>query len=153
MAVRATFEELVREGAAEPVAGWDFSWLAGRATEERPRWGYSGLLAAAISGAGAVLDVQTGGGEVLAAAIRRPPPRLAATESWPPNVALARQRLGPLGGTVSQVEHAFGTSLKTYSYRGRNLRADEHRVTVAKAWPSRRRGRREGVVVEKAAAI
>jgi SAM-dependent methyltransferase len=102
MAVRATFDELVREGAAEPVAGWDFSWLAGRATEERPRWGYSGLLAAAISGAGAVLDVQTGGGEVLAAAICVPPPVLAATESWPPNVALARQRLEPLGGTVTE---------------------------------------------------
>ena len=39
-----TFAELVAEGAAEPVAGWDFSWFEGRATEERPRWGYSGLL-------------------------------------------------------------------------------------------------------------
>src|SRR6202042_1825875 len=103
MAAHATFDELVAEGEAEPVAGWAFSWFAGRATEERPAWGYSGLLAEAIAGAQAVLDIQTGGGEVLAGAIRRPPPRLAATESWPPNVALARQRLGPLGGTVTEV--------------------------------------------------
>jgi SAM-dependent methyltransferase len=107
VAAHRTFEELVAEGASEPVAGWDFSWLAGRATEERPAWGYSGLLADAIGAAGAVLDIQTGGAEVLAdairaAGIRPPPPVLAATESWPPNAALARQRLAPLGGTVSQ---------------------------------------------------
>jgi SAM-dependent methyltransferase len=106
MTAHRTFDELVAEGEAEPVAGWDFSWFAGRATEERPAWGYSGLLAEAISGAQAVLDIQTGGGEVLAGAIRRPPPRLAATESWPPNVALARQRLGPLGGTVAEAGDA-----------------------------------------------
>ena len=106
MAAHATFDELVAEGEAEPVAGWDFSWFAGRATEERPAWGYSGLLAEAIAGAQAVLDIQTGGGEVLAGAIRRPPPRLAATESWPPNVALARARLGPLGGTVAEAGDA-----------------------------------------------
>ena len=103
MTARRTFEELVAEGASEPVAGWDFSWFAGRATEERPRWGYSGLLAAAIGAAGAVLDIQTGGGEVLAASAGGvPPPVLAATESWPPNVALARRRLEPLGGTVTE---------------------------------------------------
>jgi SAM-dependent methyltransferase len=106
MSTGRTFDELVAEGEAEPVAGWDFSWLAGRATEERPAWGYSGLLAGAIDGAGAVLDIQTGGGEVLAGAIRRPPRRLAATESWPPNVELARQRLRPLGGTVAEAADA-----------------------------------------------
>ncbi|GAA2996313.1 hypothetical protein [Streptomyces fulvorobeus] len=35
------FEELVAEAAAVPVDGWDFSWLDGRATEERPSWGYA----------------------------------------------------------------------------------------------------------------
>ncbi len=37
-----TFEELVAEAEAAPVEGWGFSWLAGRATEERPSWGISG---------------------------------------------------------------------------------------------------------------
>jgi SAM-dependent methyltransferase len=106
MTARRTFDELVAEGAAEPVAGWDFSWFAGRATEERPAWGYSGLLAAAIDDADAVLDIQTGGGEALAGAVRRPPLVLAATESWPPNVELARERLRPLGGTVSEAPDA-----------------------------------------------
>jgi SAM-dependent methyltransferase len=100
--VAASFEELVAEGGSVPVEGWDFSWFEGRATEERPRWGYSGLLARRMGGAAAALDIQTGGGEVLAQ-IPRPPPVLAATESWPPNIAVARQNLEPLGASVLEV--------------------------------------------------
>jgi SAM-dependent methyltransferase len=99
MAPRKTFDELIAEGAAEPVAGWDFSWFAGRATEERPAWGYSALIAAAIRGARAVLDIQTGGGEVLADAGKLPPV-MAATESWPPNLAKATRLLRPRGVVV-----------------------------------------------------
>jgi SAM-dependent methyltransferase len=102
MTTSATFGELVAEGAAEPVEGWDFSWLDGRATEERPAWGYSRLLAERMRAATAALDIQTGGGEVLAG-IGSAPPVLAATESWPPNIALARRRLGRLGAMVSAV--------------------------------------------------
>jgi hypothetical protein len=40
-----TFEQLLAEGGSVPLEGWDFSWFEGRATEERPRWGYSRLLA------------------------------------------------------------------------------------------------------------
>jgi SAM-dependent methyltransferase len=98
----ADFDELVAEGAAVPVEGWDFSWFGGRATEERPPWGYARLLGERMALASAALDIQTGGGEVLAG-IPRPPAMLAATESWPPNVALARERLGPLGATVAEV--------------------------------------------------
>jgi SAM-dependent methyltransferase len=95
------FEELVAEGDSVPVEGWDFSWFAGRATEDRPPWGYARLMGGRMADATAGLDVQTGGGEVLAS-IPRPPPVLAATESWPPNVAIARRNLAPLGGTVVQ---------------------------------------------------
>src|SRR5262245_57305268 len=41
----ASFAELVNEGASVPVDGWDFSWFEGRATEERPSWGYVRMLA------------------------------------------------------------------------------------------------------------
>ena len=34
-----TFDEEIAEGLAVPTDGWDFSWFAGRATEERPGWG------------------------------------------------------------------------------------------------------------------
>jgi hypothetical protein len=33
--VPRTFEDLVTEADSVSVDGWDFSWLAGRATEER----------------------------------------------------------------------------------------------------------------------
>lgn len=50
----------------------------------------------------AALDLQTGGGEVLAT-IPAGPPRLAATESWPPNIAVARRNLARLGARVVPV--------------------------------------------------
>ena len=103
VAAARTFEELLAEGEAEPVEGWDFSWFDGRATEERPSWGYSRLLAERMAGATAALDIQTGGGEVLAQ-IPHPPPTLAATESWPPNIEVARRNLGPLGASVAEVD-------------------------------------------------
>jgi SAM-dependent methyltransferase len=93
------FEELVQEGESPPVAGWDFSWFAGRATEERPAWGYSRLLAQRMRDATAAVDLQTGGGEVLAT-IPQAPPVLVATESWAPNLEVARANLRPLGATV-----------------------------------------------------
>lgn len=87
-----TFEDLVAEGAAVPLEGWDFSWFAGRATEERPPWGYAGQIASRLAAVSSALDLQTGGGEVTASAPVRPP-LLAATESWPPNALVAAQRL------------------------------------------------------------
>ncbi|WP_412539413.1 class I SAM-dependent methyltransferase [Longispora sp. K20-0274] len=93
------FEALLAEGSAVPVEGWDFSWFAGRATEERPPWGYARLIGARMATATAALDIQTGGGEVLAT-INTAPGVLVATESWPPNLAVARRNLAPLGGTV-----------------------------------------------------
>jgi SAM-dependent methyltransferase len=101
-----TFEELLDEGASVPVEGWDFSWFEGRATEQRPSWGYSRMLVDRVGCAGAVLDVQTGGGEVLAEVLGKAqhlPGLIAATESWPPNVEIARRHLGPFGVYVVEV--------------------------------------------------
>jgi SAM-dependent methyltransferase len=95
-----TFEKLVAQGAAEPVDGWDFSWLAGRATEQRPSWGYTRTVVGRLQEAPAVLDIQTGGGEVFAEILTRAarrPDVLAATEGWPANFAVASARLSPFG--------------------------------------------------------
>lgn len=93
------FEDLVAEGEAVPTEGWDFSWFAGRATEQRPSWGYAKLLADRMAKAEAALDIQTGGGEVLAS-VPVAPPVLTATESWRPNLEIARRNLAKLNGTV-----------------------------------------------------
>lgn len=94
-----SFEDLLAEGASVPVEGWDFSWFEGRASEERPPWGYSRLLAERMATAHAALDIDTGGGEVLAQ-IPHPPPVLVAAESWVPNLAIAQRNLAPLGASV-----------------------------------------------------
>ncbi len=97
-----TFESLVEEGAAVPVEGWDFGWFEGRATEERPPWGYARLMGERMASSYRALDVETGGGEVLAG-IPEAPTLLVATESWPPNAALARERLRLRGGHLVAV--------------------------------------------------
>lgn len=105
----AGFDELVAEGAAVPVEGWDFSWFEGRAREARPPWGYAGLAAGRLAGAAAALDIETGGGEVFAFALARArvvPARCAATDAYPPNLERARRRLRPFGATVEEVGDA-----------------------------------------------
>ncbi|MGX1504376.1 UNVERIFIED_CONTAM: SAM-dependent methyltransferase [Streptomyces graminofaciens] len=101
----STFEDLLAEGEAVPTQGWDFSWFADRATEQRPSWRYAELLADRMSKAEAALDIQTGGGEVLAS-VPAAPPVLAATESWPPNLEIARRNLARFGATVVQAGDA-----------------------------------------------
>ncbi|MFJ1899282.1 MULTISPECIES: class I SAM-dependent methyltransferase [unclassified Streptomyces] len=96
---RARFDALVAEADTVSVAGWDFSWLDGRATEQRPSWGYARAMGERLGRASAALDIQTGGGEVLAAAPKLPP-LTVATESWPPNIARATALLHPLGAAV-----------------------------------------------------
>ncbi|NUR03498.1 MAG: methyltransferase domain-containing protein [Streptomyces sp.] len=100
------FEALLAEGAAVPTEGWDFSWFKGRATEQRPSWGYAVTLAGRLAKATAALDIHTGGGEVLDFALGRAekaPVLTAATEGWPPNVAKATALLRPHGTVVVAV--------------------------------------------------
>lgn len=96
------FDELVSEAAAADVTGWDFGWLNGRATEERTPWGYAGQVASRLAKAQAALDIDTGVGEVVAAAPIFPR-RMCVTEAWPPNVGKARALLGSRGVEVVQV--------------------------------------------------
>ena len=95
-----SFEGLVAEGAAPDITGWDFSWLDGRATEERPPWGYQRLMGERIGQAALTLDVQTGGGEVLAGVPQRASKAMVATESWPPNIPRAQENLRAKGVVV-----------------------------------------------------
>ncbi len=108
----SALEELVAEGDLVPLEGWDFSWFEGRVSEERPSWGYSRMLATRMVRASVALDVQTGGGEVLAE-IPTTPALLAATESWPPNVEVARRNLAPLEGVVVHVADHAGLPFAT----------------------------------------
>nr|WP_306317809.1 MULTISPECIES: class I SAM-dependent methyltransferase [unclassified Streptomyces] len=95
----ASYDGLVAEAVAAPTEGWDFSWFDGRATEERPSWGYARLMGERLARVESALDLHTGGGEVLNLAPKLPP-LMAATEGWPPNVEKATRLLGPRGVVV-----------------------------------------------------
>jgi SAM-dependent methyltransferase len=119
MTDRSTLDALITEAGSVPVEGWDFSWLEGRATEERPSWGYAQKLVSRVEAAPSVLDVQTGGGEVFAEVLSHigdASRRLAATESWPPNVEIARRNLQPLGVSVVEVPDDAGLAFPDESF-------------------------------------
>ena len=103
-----SFDQLVAEAVEADLTGWGFGWLDGRASEERPPWGYAKRLAARLPQVQSALDIDTGGGEVLAEAPRFPP-RMVVTEAWPPNAQRARELLGPRG--VQVIETLEGASL------------------------------------------
>lgn len=98
-----SFEDLVDEAEAVDVSGWDFGWLDGRASEQRPPWGYSRLVAARLSQVGSALDIDTGGGEIVAQMLQLPN-TMVVTEGWGPNVEHARRLLSPRGVQVVAVE-------------------------------------------------
>src|SRR5260221_8476430 len=94
--------------AAAPFEGWDFSYLKDRMIEAEPAWSYPALATAAVQGAYDILDVATGGGEVFSS-LAPFPGRATAVEGYVPNLAVARQRLEPLGGAVFPGHNASGT--------------------------------------------
>jgi SAM-dependent methyltransferase len=114
-----SFDELLAETQDAPVAGWDFSWLDRRATEERPTWQYAKHAVLRTQQVASVLDIQTGGGEVFAEILGRSKPRpgvVAATESWPPNLALANEQLQGFGASVVEVADSAALPFQTDAF-------------------------------------
>ncbi|GAA1367469.1 class I SAM-dependent methyltransferase [Catellatospora chokoriensis] len=97
-----TFRELVDAAVDTAIEGWDFGVLDGRYVQGAPSWDYRGLVGQPLRSATALLDLCTGGGEFLSS-LAPLPPVTAATEAYPPNVLVARRRLGPLGIQVADV--------------------------------------------------
>ncbi|MEV4216629.1 class I SAM-dependent methyltransferase [Nonomuraea sp. NPDC049725] len=93
------YEDLVEQAVRASVRGWDFAWLRGRTSGGTPSWSYTARASALLASARRPLDVDTGGGEVLAS-LAPLPPRTVALEGWPPNLVVAARRLGPLGVAV-----------------------------------------------------
>lgn len=95
------FDRLVQEACEVTIRGWDFTWIRARTTSPGPSWSYPDLAGNLMAPANSLLDLDTGGGEQLAAL--SPLPRFTvATEAWAPNVPIARQRLADLGIEVRE---------------------------------------------------
>ncbi|AGL20806.1 hypothetical protein L083_7296 [Actinoplanes sp. N902-109] len=87
------------EAAGVPITGWEFAWMDGRAVGSDPSWSFPGLARPLLRRAHSLLDLDTGGGELLAE-LAPLPPLTIAVESWAPNVPVARDRLAPFGVSV-----------------------------------------------------
>ena len=79
------------------VHGWDFFHIARRYSEQEDLpWDYREVIGRYLRPEGKLLDIDTGGGEFLLS-LGHPHENTAATENYPPNVALCREVLLPLG--------------------------------------------------------
>lgn len=96
------FDFLISEAEAN-FRGWDFSYLAGREDEELLPWSYVSQCLLRVRKARSVLDMDTGGGELFAR-FAPFPDQTFATEAYPPNIPVARERLAPLGVQVVAFE-------------------------------------------------
>jgi SAM-dependent methyltransferase len=96
------FREWLHE-EAQPFTGWDFSHLDGRMIQEEHPWSYLTRAAELMRGSASVIDLDTGGGERFLSLRDDWPAKVVATEEYPPNFALATQRLAPLGAQVISV--------------------------------------------------
>jgi SAM-dependent methyltransferase len=128
-------EWLDEEGAL--FEGWDFSHVRGRMREDDLPWDYPRSARALVERAHSVLDIATGGGEVLSS-VAPFPPLAVAIEGHPPNVTIARGRLQPLGvgvvrcGEVEPLPFPPGTFDLVLNRHG-GLRLEEIRRVLAPA--------------------
>ncbi len=94
-----SFDELIQEALSLPFSGWDFSSLGDRWKTNEPSWDYPALARSHMQCVSSMLDQDTGGGELLTTLIPFPS-HTWATESYPPNIHVAKDRLEPLGVQV-----------------------------------------------------
>jgi SAM-dependent methyltransferase len=99
---REAFEALIAEALHQEFSGWDFSFLADRWKEASTFWDYPEIVRSYIKPEYAMLDMDTGGGEVLSSFMPLPKSTYA-TEAYLPNVPVAKNRLEPLGVKLVQV--------------------------------------------------
>ncbi|MFB9329285.1 class I SAM-dependent methyltransferase [Paenibacillus aurantiacus] len=82
--------------------GWDFGYIRNRIREQPLPWDYHAIVEASLSEETMLLDMGTGGGELLCS-LRPPAGRTYATEAYPPNVELCRRTLPAYGIEVRQI--------------------------------------------------
>lgn len=86
-----------REEAQAHICGWDFSHISGRYEEEDGLpWDFGSVVQSYRRDSAELLDIDTGGGEFLLS-LGHLYAHTAATEGYPPNVALCQGKLCPLG--------------------------------------------------------
>ncbi len=95
--------DILIKDAEHPFSGWDFSYIKDRLVEDPLTWSYSSIVIPLVRKAESLLDMGTGGGELLST-LAPLSDKTYATEAYPPNVPIAKKRLEPLGVDVVQIE-------------------------------------------------
>ncbi|AFU13678.1 MULTISPECIES: class I SAM-dependent methyltransferase [Bacillus cereus group] len=93
------------DSANTNFSGWDFSFISetSRMKSEPLSWSYGSTAFQLIQHAKSMLDMGTGGGELLSM-LQPFPPTIYATEGYAQNVPIARKKLEPLGVIVVEVK-------------------------------------------------
>lgn len=99
---REAFDRLVSEALQQEFSGWDFAYLKDRWKESPTSWDYAQIVRDHIKPEETLLDMDTGGGEVLSSLMPLPK-NTYATEGYIPNVPVAKARLEPLGVKIVQI--------------------------------------------------
>ena len=99
--VGRSYAEYINEALDTEFSGWDFSDIidTGRMEEDSFDWSYAQTVSSLFADTETLLDIGTGGGELLSS-LSPLPARTYATESYPPNVEIAREKLISLGVEV-----------------------------------------------------
>lgn len=105
-----------KEESAAQIKGWDFSHIHGRYEEENALpWDYETVIQELLRDDMKLLDYDTGGGEFLLS-LHHPYENTAATEGYPPNVQLCRERLLPLGIDLRECADASRVPFDDHSF-------------------------------------
>ena len=90
-------QQWLHEQEIAHIHGWDFSHIEGRYAETQALpWDYATVIREYLRPDMRILDLDTGGGEFLLS-LHHPYTLTAATENYPPNIALCLNTLSPLG--------------------------------------------------------
>jgi hypothetical protein len=121
----STFEDLIHDAERAPFEGWDFSFVEGRMVEDALPWDYVAEVRRRMACVKSMLDLGTGGGEVLSQ-LAPLPALTVATEAYAPNALVAARRLSPLGAHVERGKaHANSSDAAT---------TERRHSTIKKSW-------------------
>jgi SAM-dependent methyltransferase len=85
------------------IEGWDFSYLDNRWESDLLPWDYTALVKQYLHASDKLLDLGTGGGELMLT-LNHPYELTSVTEGYPPNYHRCLETLSPLGITVKPVD-------------------------------------------------